>query len=171
MRCEYVRARLIAPFDFQDTSPETEQIQRHLESCSACRQVADHLERLADLLNESTVPPVPEGFVARVLAAAPRRLTLKCPEPLSSGTSPSPWIFRITSTRLAAAATLLIGLALGWVMAWQTWRSLDAPAIATEPLTRDPVALYSGGLAGDADGGSLTEAYLMLVSDPDERGE
>ncbi|MBI3468572.1 MAG: hypothetical protein HY000_36685 [Planctomycetes bacterium] len=171
MRCELIRERLIAPFDFQDTAAEAEDIRGHLENCPACREIADRLDRLADLLNETTVPPVPEGLAGRVLAVARRRLVANGTMPPSFGGWHRRWDWKITPARLAAAATLLVGLSLGGVMSWQTWPSPDIQPIATEPETRDPLALYSTALASDANGGSLTDGYLALLSGPNGRGE
>ena len=171
MRCDQIRERLLVALDFPDTGAEAEEIRRHLENCAACREVADRLDRLADLLNESTVPPVPERFAGQVLAAARSRIMPKYQVPRSSASWLRRWNLTITPARLLAAATLLVGLTAGSVMSWQTWQPSQAQTVSTEPSPRDPLALYSAGLSGNGDSGSLTEVYLALVSGPIGRGE
>jgi len=70
LTCEEVRDRLALHVDGALDAPETEAVRGHLAACEACRR-EERLERAAVAALEG-IPPLaaPEGFAARVAAAA-----------------------------------------------------------------------------------------------------
>ena len=69
--------------------------------------------------------------------------------------------------RAAAAAVLLIGLAAGTLMGWQT----SQRAATSQTMAADPVATYGLDYLADAPEGSLAGVYLSLASSRDEGRE
>jgi hypothetical protein len=63
--------------------------------------------------------------------------------------------------RLAAAAVLMVGLALGAALSSDLKRS---GATARNRAVADPAAVYGLDILSDAPGGSLADAYLALAS-------
>ena len=71
MRCKKIILALNAYADGEQSADKRRQTEVHLIGCPACRQRLNEIKRLDDILADGfTVPPVPPGFAARVVASA-----------------------------------------------------------------------------------------------------
>ncbi len=171
MRCDRVREKLNAICDGELPVHLREDIENHLQDCLACRQELARLQKLADLLSDAFVPPLPEGFAGRVLFRARQRVAA------ARSAAPIPWnplqwwAWSPVGKGVAAAAVLAVGLAAGAVMGWQTGREASPQTLAGGLAQDDPVAVYNLDYLGSAPDGSLPKAYLTLVAAPTEPGE
>ncbi len=158
MRCEQVRQKLDAYAANELAVGAREQVENHLAACDACRQALARQRELAALLRGVPAPPVPEGFAARLMAAASER-------PAAAPASRWRWWNSVpVPMRLAAAAVLAISLSLGALMGRGVARG------ASESAQADPTAVYGLDFLADAPSGSLADAYLALASAPAEEG-
>jgi len=72
-----------------------------------------------------------------------------------------PWAFKI-----AAAAVLVFGLAVGSYMGWSAERPMPQAVTARTAVQADPLDAYNLDYLGDAPDGSLAGSYLALASNP-----
>jgi anti-sigma factor RsiW len=133
----------------------------HSASCPACRREVESLAQLGAVLRAAApIPPVPEGFAARVMARAaeqkaqaPLRLVALFPRFAW-------WEDLARPARAAAAAVLVAGLALGAVMGWDANRNGRSPSsVATQP---DALAAYNLDYLAEAPAGSLAQVVMAL---------
>ena len=70
MRCD--RAQALMDRYVKEGLPlhERESFEIHLRDCRVCHQQLEDLQRLLVVLRSDPSPPVPEGFVGRVMARA-----------------------------------------------------------------------------------------------------
>jgi len=135
------------------------EVDAHVDTCRACRQALDRAKRLASFLAETPAPPLPDRFAERVLARARELRARQTP-----GWSIRAWWSAFPAPmRVAAAAMLLVGTAVGMILGWG-----DAPVSQNTALTRaeQTSGLFAGyGLdaLGDAPDGSLAESYIALL--------
>jgi hypothetical protein len=116
------------------------------------------------MLKQSRMPPVPNGFAERVMAAARQGRTVKPAIVLSW----NPVAWRLSAPmRAAVAAVLVVGLGLGIFMGRGAWRGRDLSGAVAQS---DPVAIYNLDYLTDAPNGSLAKSYLALVSDQNGQG-
>jgi anti-sigma factor RsiW len=167
MRCEDVTTRLdsYASGELQPTLAA--KVAAHLDSCESCRQSLGRLKQLAAVLGQTSAPPVPDGFAARLMAKArSRRVAVT-----SAGWNPLRW-WRLVPAPMhaAAAAVLVIGLAVGLLMGWKTSPASQAPP-AQAAVQADPLDAYNLDYLGDAPSGSLADSYLALVSGRNGEGQ
>jgi anti-sigma factor RsiW len=143
----------------------------HLRSCPACRQALERLQQLDGLLSHLPVPGVPEGFAERVLVRARRQVADRRPVPRTSRNPFRGWAAGSVLGRAAAAAVLVLGLTAGTYLGEQAGRRASGQDLARITSAGDPVALYNLDHLSGTPGGSLTQAYLTLVSAPRGAGE
>ena len=158
MRCETVRGNLIAFARGGLPPDERMAMEAHLRDCPTCRLALGEVDPIAATLAQGRTPPVPDGFAARVTAAARRRQAAE----VFIEWNPLRW-WRLTSTpvRAAAVAVLVFGLTVGTVMGWTSMPSTaQGPAAAQV----DALEVYHLDYLGDAPTESLTDSYLTLVS-------
>jgi len=166
MRCREVQHKLDLFATQELTSSECEGIEAHLESCAGCREALWRLRRLEDLLAASPVPPVPEGFAARVVAQVKEQQTIA-----AARRSPRSRLVRLAWKRIrfsaATAAALAAGLMLGLFMGRDTWWSgTEGPSAAAN----QPAELLAASGFDDLvepGGDSLAQAYLGLTTATD----
>jgi len=167
MRCEDVTTRLDAYAAGELQPALAAKLAAHLDLCESCQQSLHRLKRLAAVLGQASVPPVPDGFAARIMAKARNRRVSVA----SAGWNPLRW-WRLVPAPMhaAAAAVLVIGLAVGLLMSWTTLPAGQAaPGQAT--VQADPLAPYNVDYLTDAPDGSLAQTYLALVSTPAGEGK
>jgi anti-sigma factor RsiW len=161
MHCKKVRIQIDA-YCAGEVSPEARSaIEKHLQSCDACRNEYAAVQRMASLFDKAVLtPPVPEGFAQRVQTLARRRSA----QPVAAAWNLSQWWRAATvPLRAAAAAVLMIGVAVGVLMGWNTWHShSDRSAQSAEQ--RDPLAQHNVDYLTSTPDGSLEQSYLTLVS-------
>ena len=151
MKCEEVREALEACSTGELEAAGSVEVERHLESCAGCRGEFVRLRQLAAFLRGTPVPPVPEGFAARVLSGAER----------PAGSTSFVRLWRLSSASLRAAAALVVaaGLLAGGLMGSRTAGKGGGPAQAT-----DPVASHFEDFVRHVPESSPVGAYLALVS-------
>lgn len=162
MRCEKVQQKLDPYAADELTAKAREQVEAHLSACEACRKALARQRELAALLRGVPASPVPEGFHARLMAAACARVA--APQK-SVSVSRIPWRWWTSvpvPMRLAAAAVMAISLSLGALMGRDVARGVAAAP--SESAQVDPTAVYNLDVLADAPSGSLAEAYLALAS-------
>jgi anti-sigma factor RsiW len=167
MRCEDATTRIDAYAAGELQPALAAKVAAHVESCEACRQSLERLKRLVAVLGQASIPPVPDGFAARLMAKARSRH----PAAASAGWNPLRW-WRLAPAPMhaAAAAVLVIGLAVGLLMGWTTLPAGQAPP-AQATVQADPLDAYNLDYLGDAPSGSLADGYLALVSSPAQEGK
>lgn len=183
MKCREVQQKLDAYLDGALAPRAIGRIEAHLQSCPTCCQQFERIRGLADALRLAPIPPVPDGFAARVVTAARQRMATSRPR---SDTRWSPvrwWLELPLSVRAAAAVALVIGLTLGGLMGGEMWPRpgsgsaataqsvvLATPGAGAAPAEADPVTTYRLDHLTEAEKGSLTEALLTAVSARERRG-
>ena len=172
MRCRKVKRHLSALLDGLTPSDERAGMEAHLRGCPECQAALARLRRLSSLLESPPTPPVPGGFTERLMALAcqrrqHRRRGLRI---LSSG----PMVFwrgMPASRRVAAAATVVMGLAIGALMGRDASRSIaDAHLEPGRVGTADPAESYNLDYLSESPSGSLADAYLTLAMPADREG-
>jgi anti-sigma factor RsiW len=131
-------------------------IAAHIRECDACRRELQQLHALRELFGSATVPPLPEDFAARVVAAARERTARRgdwAARPRRSAAE------RWRRLRVVAqtVAALAVGLAAGAYLGFDTWRA--GPG-RTPPGTADPLEGSAFRLFVDPGGDSLAQALL-----------
>ena len=151
-----------------DLEPETRgAIEAHLRGCSICAQALSQAGRVRAVLRQCMAPPVPGGFYERVMARARERRRL---EPVWLTASqrgrrvPVIW-------RAAVAAGLIVGLAIGVLMATDLrQQAVQETLLTVEAGEPDATNVYRLDYFGEAPTGSLAGAFASLVS-LEETGE
>lgn len=159
MRCRDVQRQLDL-YDRQElASAAREPVETHLSGCDGCRRELDRLRRLKTLLASADMPPVPEGFVADVVARA-RRESQPVPEPIAAVRRDRKWPWRGVGIAVRTAAALAAGLLVGALLGFDTWEGGQSAAVgAADPLSGSGLAQFV-----EPGGDSLAEAYLGLLS-------
>jgi anti-sigma factor RsiW len=141
---------------------EREHFEIHLRDCRDCQQQLASLQRLLAALRSAPSPPVPQGFVDRVMARARQEVqpSLRARPAFRS------WWEHVGTARLAnAVGAVAAGLLLGLVLGQQTWRyaaSTSGPNRLTAGV--DAETVYSLDYLSGSSRGSFTETYLNLTS-------
>lgn len=158
MHCEDVRKQLKAFSSGRVPVDIRQRMQTHLAGCAACRMALGRMDAVAGVLAGVQAPPVPDGFVGRVMLAARNR---RQAEP-TVGWNPFRW-WRLTSApmHLAAAAVLVIGLTAGLMLGWIGGLSATETVSARQG---DPLDTYQLDYLGETPDGSLAGSYLALVA-------
>lgn len=151
MRCEEVREALEACSTGELEAAVSGGVERHLESCAGCRGEFVRLRQIAAFLRGTPVPPVPEGFVSRVLAGADR--------PAGTTSLARLWKSWPASLRAAAALVVAAGLLAGGLMGARAAGRAGVPPRAAEP----GISPYED-LVAHVHESSPVGAYLSLIS-------
>jgi hypothetical protein len=120
------------------TPPERLEVERHLESCGDCRDLAADLREIRNVAR-SLDPREPP---ARAWSRLERAIQLDASHAMEKRTSPARLIDRVLGARvknptamwLAAAAVLVVATFVGLRFAIDRGRSSQAPAVATTVL-------------------------------------
>lgn len=164
MGCRCNRARTLMDRYVTEGLPaeQRERFEAHLRECPECRRQLKDLQRLVASLRRVPAPPVPKGFVERVMARA--RLEkdehgVETPASIPSreeqGRMPR-WI--------NAVAAVAAGVVLGLLLGQQTWRQGVSEGRSRQPNARvDTKTIYSLDYLSGTPSGSFTERYLSLT--------
>jgi anti-sigma factor RsiW len=170
MKCKKILSRLGAYVDEELPRERGREVEGHLAFCEACRGELDKIEQVGGVLDSLDVPPLPEGFVVRVMAEArPGKLL---PGQVKRPSWPLDWsLFRWLAElsrpmRTAVCSAALLACLLGILLSEQF----------SLPDRRQTVVASAEGLEGlewfnPAPPASLGAAYLNLaLSSPHHRG-
>jgi len=164
MECHEIRSTLHAYAEGRLSHGERSRVQSHLRACASCQAALARMDRVAAVLLDSEVEPVPARLVESVMAAARKQQR----ERLLAVRGPLAW-WRAAPAAMRAAAVLFLltgvgaGIGLGWA---------SAPAVARERTVANvsPVGLYSLDYLSEAPAGSLTERFMTLATATNEGG-
>ncbi len=119
MNCAKVLSRLQAYVDGEVPAGLMRKIEEHLDACSSCRNQVERIRVVGNILDSLSVPPLPEGFSARVMAEAGRRAPVaEKTEPLyPMEWQPLHWLLDLSfPMRLTACTVVLLACLLGMFM-------------------------------------------------------
>ena len=161
MRCEDIRDKLDAYSSGELPQDQKGQVALHLESCGQCREALDRLRRLALVLGEAQLPPMPAGFADRVIARSRSRSASS--QSVASWNPFLWWRGASLAARTVAVATLAVALVSGLAVGWNTAQRSPGRDSGSAS-SAGPLAGYSLDYLSDAPDGSLAASYLALVS-------
>jgi anti-sigma factor (TIGR02949 family) len=169
MNCRKVLSRLHAYLDGEVPAELMHEFEEHLSICPSCRDQVERIRQISDILDSLTVPPLPEEFVARVMAVA-RKRSLPVPEKrpvLGIGRLPLHWFADLSAPmRLAACAMVLLACLLGMFMSRDLSLSGISRANVADAENLDGFEWFS-----PTPPASLGNAYLTLaLTTPEDRG-
>jgi len=166
MRCDRAQALMDRYLNEGLTPDERESFEIHLRDCRDCQQQLEYLQRLLAVLQSDAAPPVPEGFVDRVMARAEERETTVVRSRRAwSVVSRSAWKKCEFSAGIAAA--LAAGLAVGVFIGHETWWTDRQQEVASASRPADPPFASGFEHLVDPGGDSLAQAYLGLTATSD----
>jgi anti-sigma factor RsiW len=147
MNCKKVLFRLHAYVDGEMPTELMREMDEHLGACPSCRNQVERIERVGDILDSLSVPTLPQGFSARVMAEAKRR-SLSAKEKksfLPLEWQPLRWLFGDLSVpmRLAACGTVLLACLLGMFMSRELSLSGDYGVSVAESENLDGFEWFS----------------------------
>ena len=119
MHCKRIIALLSPYVDDALLGSRKHAVEHHLRACEACRTQLERIRQLGNLLDDLPVPPVPEGFAARIMAEAKTRLPETKPKRMLPPViwDPLRWFAEFSAPmRLAACATVLLACVVGLTM-------------------------------------------------------
>jgi len=169
MNCKNVLSRLQAYVDGEMPAKLMCEIEEHLNSCSSCHSQVEHIRQVGELLDSLSVPTLPQGFSARVMAEARRRAPLakekKSFFPLEW--QPLRWLLDLSvPMRLVTCAMVLMACLLGMFMSKELSLSGNHQASVAEAENLDGFEWFS-----PTPPASLGSAYLTLASiTPEDQG-
>jgi|WetSurMetagenome_2_1015567.scaffolds.fasta_scaffold38636_2 anti-sigma factor RsiW len=169
MNCKEILSRLHAYVDGELPARLMREMEEHLGVCPSCRSQVERIRQMDNMLDSMSVPPLPEGFSARVMAEA-RKRALPVPEkrPLMGlDWMPLRWFADLTlPMRLAACATVLLACLLGMLMSRDLSLSGSPRTTVVEAENLDGFEWFS-----PTPPASLGSAYLTLaLSAPEDQG-
>jgi anti-sigma factor RsiW len=156
MRCQEVIANLDAYLVGELSPAMCAEVGLHVETCNDCQRALDRTRRLASLLAETPVPPVPDHFAERVFARVKNRRVQKA----RTWSIRTWWLSISAPMRAAAAAVLLVGAISGMIFGWSDSR------VPLDQAGQKDVELAGYGMdtLDDAPDGSLANSYLALLA-------
>jgi anti-sigma factor RsiW len=169
MNCNKVLSRLHAYLDEEMPVKLMREIEEHVSCCPSCSSQIERIRQVSDVLDSLTVPSLPQGFAARVMAEARRRAPLANDEkslfPL--GWQPLRWLLDLSiPMRLAACAMVLLGCLLGMLMSKELSLSGNRQPLVAEAENLDGFEWFS-----PTPPASLGSTYLTLAStSPEDQG-
>ena len=169
MNCKKVLSRLQAYVDGEMPARLMRETEEHLGACPSCRGQAERIRQMGDILDSLSVPPLPEGFSARVMAEARKRAPLATEKKsfFPMEWQPLRWLLDLSvPLRLAACAMVLLACFLGMFMSRELSLSWNRQGVVAEAENLDGFEWFS-----PAPPASLGSAYLTLASaTPEDEG-
>jgi len=161
MRCDRAQA-LMDTYANEGLPPhEREPFEIHLRECRVCQQQSENLRRLVAVLRSDPSPPVPEGFVGRVMARAKEREAMIVRgSPVATMASRSLW--KRLESLAGIAATLAAGLMVGVFMGHEAWRADRQQGVASAVQPAESRVTTGIEYLVEPDGDSLAQAYLGM---------
>lgn len=167
MRCRYVKQKLDRYIQGDLPEPISKNIARHVRNCQDCADALSRLKTLAGFFEDTSLPPVPEGFSERLMHRVHRQQYLQqTSEPTAMRLWE--WFGRTGLKQSAAAAGIIIGLSIGLLMGLQTSRQ------SRQRQTANQIAGNSGLIdtfrfdyLTEAPDNSLSQVYVQMISSTD----
>jgi len=141
MECPEVKRKIDRYLRDELPSEASDRLEAHLRDCPDCRAALEGARGLEDVFRGSASPPVPDGFAKEVRVRAESALP-------SWRSLSAPW-------RAAVAASLVVGLALGILM---------ASGGAGRPPRAGSPGLKGLGYLSESPPGSINRAVAGLLS-------
>jgi anti-sigma factor RsiW len=119
MNCKKILSRLNAFLDGEVPAKLMREMEEHLSTCPSCSSQVERIRRMDDVLDSFTVPPLPQGFSARVMTEGRRRAPhVKVRKPFSPlGNWRLQWLFDLSvPMRVAAFGMVLMAFLVGMFM-------------------------------------------------------
>ncbi|MEA1950071.1 MAG: zf-HC2 domain-containing protein [Planctomycetota bacterium] len=171
MHCDRAQALMDRYVNEGFPPDERESFEIHLRGCPDCQQQLAKLQRLLAVLRSVPSPPVPQGFVDRVMVRARHEIQASQSSPgfqSAPGFQPAlrRWWEQLGSARLAnAVGAVAAGLLIGLVLGQQTWRYAASTGRPDRTMAGiDAETAYSLDYLSGSPHGSFTETYLSLTS-------
>jgi anti-sigma factor RsiW len=169
MNCKEILSRLHAYVDGEVPVRLMRKMDEHLDACPSCRSQVARMRQVDDMVDSLAVPPLPEGFSARVMAEA-RRRALPAPGTgplLGIDWMPLRWFADLTvPMRLAACAMVLLACLLGMFMSRDLSLSGSPWTTVADAENLDGFEWFS-----PTPPTSLGSAYLTLaLTTPEDQG-
>jgi len=165
MYCDQIQERLSTYMDGEIGQDVRAQIDEHLASCGSCREALARLRQVDAFLGSACAPCMSEGFAGRVMAQAREHATEWRRSPWESWSPFRWWVSSSRPMRVAAAAVMIVGLAVGVIMGRDTWQPPAALSAVSKPSAKvDVVGVYNLDYLTDAPRGSLAQVYVTLTS-------
>jgi anti-sigma factor RsiW len=120
MSCKETKEFLSAYLDRQLAAADSQEVQRHLESCAPCTQEVQALLQVKEMLRQQPMPSLPAEVIARIEA----KTTLATPPP---GFGAQAWWQMDLSRYRWIPVSLSVGAALG---AWFLFKTLHGIRLA-----------------------------------------
>jgi anti-sigma factor RsiW len=169
MRCGRLRKSLDTYVLGELASDERRQVEAHAAECAGCaRMLAERSELLA-ALRAVAPPPVPEGFADRVTAAAEARRAVR-PRSVPGRPRGGRWAGLVEPRRVAAAAAMAAGVALGAWLGQQTWQAVEVSRGRAEASGAAASPASTLDYFVDFHDDSIAQTYLLLTSARDNGG-
>lgn len=169
MNCKEILSRLHAYIDGELSKEVRRAMDEHLSACPTCQREVERLRQLGDSLDNLSVPPPPNEFVARIMAEAEKRIQSDKRKNLFFPWEWQPvhWLSNLSgSMRLAACSVVLVACFLGVLMSKEISQSDKLQVYAAEEENLEGVEWF-----GPVPPVSLSSVYLSLASTaPEDRG-
>lgn len=159
MRCRKVISYFNAYVDGELPEKQRLAVKDHLAECKTCRRRLEDICGIDVLLQgTSSVPPVPDGLAARIMAEARKRQSLVAPK--RSEWNPLQWLSGLSvPMRLAACATVILALVTG--AAIDGTRVIDGNV-----LVEQEKEIYGLGWFAPVPPGSIGSVYIAMADQP-----
>ena len=153
-RCGLARRRLNAFIDGELSQRDRLFVSRHIERCSRCRGALDEIAMLEPLLRESDIPDIPERLIGAVMYEAGKRVHAMPTGRLLR--------FELAFSRAAVAAALILGIAAGSLLGWNTVREATMSPANRDSGGVDIVAANRLDVFSAAPYGSIESAFIPI---------
>ena len=164
MRCTKAQQRLEAYLGGEMEDRERTRLERHFASCTKCDRALERVRQMRAVLGREMAPSVPDGFHARLMARAREQVESR----RRSRRILRPFVWRPAmpvGLPAAVAAGVIVALGVGILIGRDMWRVQEPQeAQPAQVAGTDPVRLYRLDYLGDTPEGSMTGAYVSLVS-------
>ncbi|HQN20286.1 MAG TPA: zf-HC2 domain-containing protein [Syntrophobacteraceae bacterium] len=161
MNCKEVLSRLQVYVDGEMPAGLMREMDKHLDVCPSCRGQVERIRAVGNILGSLSVPPLPEGFSARVMAEARRRAPVaeKRKSFFPMDWQPLRWLLDLSvPMRLAASTVVLLACLLGMFMSRELSLSGNQRTSVAETESLDGFEWFS-----PTPPTSLGSAYITLA--------
>ena len=167
MRCKKIISYLNAYVDGELPERQRFIVEAHLTTCEACRRRLEELRGIGELFQGTlSVPTMPDGLAARIMAEARRKQPTGIPgrRSLLLDWNLLEWIAGLSAPmRLATCATVLLAVVMGW--------SLVGRWPAQEGLNREQGRnLYGLEWFAPAPPDSIGSVYIAMTDEDYRKG-